>query len=220
MTCRGKDGDRYERVQARRGTDGGSGVFGDRYGVAGRGRALLVVAPRIVGRGQAVVELARAAELNGASWSSLVADDDDRSLHDVDVIVVDVLGELKSLYAIADVVFIGGTFAPVGGHNFLEACAHGKAVVVGPDVHNFSQDAAQFLAETALVQVTEELDLHRTITALLVSPERAAELGERARQTLTANLGASRRAAEDIEAVLTALAPGPIGEQHGHVDTR
>ena len=69
------------------------------------------------------------------------------------MILVDTMGELASLYAVADVIFVGGSLVPVGGHNVVEPALHAKAVVFGPHMTNFREAAALLLRADAAIQV-------------------------------------------------------------------
>ena len=71
-----------------------------------------------------------------------------------DVLLGDSLGEMPWYYAQAQVAIIGGSFAPLGGQNFIEACALGVPVIVGPHTRNFEQAVNDALDEGAAVRVT------------------------------------------------------------------
>ncbi|MEZ2741659.1 3-deoxy-D-manno-octulosonic acid transferase [Paenalcaligenes hominis] len=71
-----------------------------------------------------------------------------------DVVLGDSLGEMPWYYAQAQVAIIGGSFAQLGGQNFIEACALGVPVIVGPHTRNFEQAVNDALSEGAAVRVT------------------------------------------------------------------
>ncbi|MEQ1484842.1 lipid IV(A) 3-deoxy-D-manno-octulosonic acid transferase [Methyloglobulus sp.] len=71
---------------------------------------------------------------------------------DTDIYLADTMGELKMLYAAADVAFVGGSMVPVGGHNLLEASAIGVPVLFGPYMANFKEIAHKVLAHNAAIQ--------------------------------------------------------------------
>ena len=71
---------------------------------------------------------------------------DPAAWRDGEVLLLDTLGELAQVYALASVVFVGGSLVPSGGHNILEPAVAGKAVVVGPHMENFQEIADQFRA--------------------------------------------------------------------------
>ncbi|WP_411728408.1 lipid IV(A) 3-deoxy-D-manno-octulosonic acid transferase [Methyloglobulus sp.] len=71
---------------------------------------------------------------------------------DTDVYLADTMGELKMLYAAADIAFVGGSMVPVGGHNLLEASAIGAPVLFGPYMANFKEIAQKVLTHNAAIQ--------------------------------------------------------------------
>jgi 3-deoxy-D-manno-octulosonic-acid transferase len=118
------------------------------------------------------------------------------------VLLLDTLGELAQLYALGTVVFIGGSFAPIGGHNVLEPAAHRKAILFGPHMHNFPQIAAALLEAGGALQVSAPAALGPIVNALLLQPERRQALGDAAYQVLCDNQGAIARTVQLIEQVL------------------
>lgn len=81
--------------------------------------------------------------------------------------IVDTMGELERVYALADVAFVGGTFTDRGGQNVLEPAALGKPVVHGPNVWNFAQEAALLESAGASRRVEDEAGLERALAELL-----------------------------------------------------
>ena len=75
------------------------------------------------------------------------------------VLLLDSLGELASIYRLADAVFVGGSLVPSGGHNILEPAAFSKVPVYGPSMDNFREMAANFLEAGAAIQVKNSEDL-------------------------------------------------------------
>jgi 3-deoxy-D-manno-octulosonic-acid transferase len=120
-----------------------------------------------------------------------------------EVLLLDTLGELARVYALATVVFVGGSLMPFGGHNVLEAAVASKAIVVGSHMENFQEIADQFLAEGALVQVTSAEGLTRETLALLADADRRQQLGERARSLIERNRGALGRTVEALAELIT-----------------
>jgi 3-deoxy-D-manno-octulosonic-acid transferase len=118
------------------------------------------------------------------------------------VLLLDTIGELARLYAVGTVVFVGGSFAPIGGHNVLEPAAHRKAILFGPHMHNFHQIAAALLEAGGALQVRDPEALGEHVGMLLQHPGRRQALGDAAYQVLHANQGAIARTVELIEQVL------------------
>ena len=117
---------------------------------------------------------------------------------DVTVILLDSIGELASLYRVADGAFVGGSLVPSGGHNILEPAAFGKIPVFGPSMENFAEIAARFTAAGAAVQVESPEDAGVAWIEFLGDPERAARMGETARKLVESSRGATDRAIAEI----------------------
>src|SRR4029077_13749465 len=86
-------------------------------------------------------------------------------------LLLDSMGELSGLFARADVVFMGGTIVPRGGHNILEPAMFGKPIVVGRHMENFRDIADAFVAAGALAQIQSGDTLLEVVGALLRDPE-------------------------------------------------
>lgn len=117
---------------------------------------------------------------------------------DVTVILLDTIGELASLYRVADGAFVGGSLVPSGGHNILEPAAFGKIPVFGPSMENFAEIAARFTAAGAAVQVESPEDAGVAWIEFMRNPERAARMGETARNLVECSRGATDRAIGEI----------------------
>ena len=119
--------------------------------------------------------------------------------HKADIVLLDSIGELASLYRFASVVFVGGSLVPKGGHNILEPALEAKPIIVGPYMENFREIAAEFLRHEAVVQLQGANDtelvaaLRAAILELLTDEERAQTLGNRARTAVDANRGATAK---------------------------
>ncbi len=161
-------------------------------------QARLLVAPRHPERFAAVPSLVEAAGFRCLRRSAL----DPVAWRDGEVLLLDSLGELAQVYALASVVFVGGSLVPSGGHNILEPAVAGKAVVVGPHMENFQEIADQFRAEGAMVQVASPDELAREVSALLLDEERRRSLGERARELVGRNRGAVSRTTDALSSLL------------------
>lgn len=116
------------------------------------------------------------------------------------VFLLDSMGDLASVYALASVAFVGGSLVPSGGHNPLEPAQFGVPIVTGPHMENFRGIAAVLLAQSAM-RVSQPEQLPVVLGELLASPA-AAEMGRRAQQVFQANAGASQRCFEAISALL------------------
>ncbi len=154
----------------------------------------LALAPRHPERFDAVPAIVEAAGFRCRRRSTRNA----APLGDREVLLLDSLGELAAAYSLATIAFVGGSLAPKGGHNVLEAAAWGKPVVVGPHMENFQEIADQFLAAGALVQVAGEDGLVQAIEGLLRDEPRRRDLGARGRALVDANRGALLRTVDAL----------------------
>jgi 3-deoxy-D-manno-octulosonic-acid transferase len=109
---------------------------------------------------------------------------------DLEVLLVDTLGELLDFYAMGDVAFVGGSLVTVGGHNLLEPAALGLPVLAGP--HNFnSVDVAKILVDSGAAQIVEDsTELGTRVAALLSNPAERERIGALARASVENNRGA------------------------------
>ena len=109
------------------------------------------------------------------------------------VFLGDTMGEVPLFYAASDVAFVGGSLAPVGGHNLLEPAAQGLPVITGPHVFNAQDMADMFVETNACRMVSDERALAAAIADLLTNPDKAAELGKNALDLVEQNRGALAR---------------------------
>lgn len=109
---------------------------------------------------------------------------------DTDVYLADTMGELKMLYATADVAFIGGSLVPVGGHNLLEASAIGVPVLFGPYMANFKDIANKVMAHKAAVQCHDKESIVNAIHLLYSDVNSRNSLVENGKLFVQANRGA------------------------------
>ncbi len=119
------------------------------------------------------------------------------------VLLGDSMGEMPTYYAMADVALIGGSLAPLGGQNLIEACACGCPVLFGPHMFNFSQAAADALACGAALQVTDAAETVKAMHELEADPARRGKMAQAAVAFAQAHRGATERTVELIDEVLT-----------------
>ncbi len=114
------------------------------------------------------------------------------------VLLLDSMGELASLFRLADVVFMGGTLARRGGHNVLEPAAVRRAIITGPHLENFAAIAAEFRERRALLEINEASQLSAAVAQVLDQPALGEELGARAATLAVEKRGATRTAVTEI----------------------
>ena len=106
---------------------------------------------------------------------------------------MDTLGELPSVYGLADVVFVGGSLVPVGGHNVLEPASLGKPSVFGRYMFKSAGLAADIEEGGGGYMVRDKEELLEKCSLLLSSPEFAERMGNSAAAVVKSNRGASGR---------------------------
>ena len=162
--------------------------------------ALLVLAPRKTER---FVPAASLVEERGWTIVRRSSLDLTAALDDsADVLLLDSLGELASLYEVADAVFVGGSLVPAGGHNILEPAWFSKPPVFGPSMENFRQMAAEFVSAGAGVQVRSSSELGQEWVKLLEDKSRRESMAIAARALVERNQGATDRTFERLAAFL------------------
>jgi len=174
-------------------------------------KALLVLAPRKSERFEAAAQFIedshqkwiKRSSLRVASPSGANANGSEMALAaDVAVLLLDSIGELASLYRLADGVFVGGSLVESGGHNILEPAAFGKVPVFGESMENFAEMAERFVTAEAALQVASPEDAGVSWIELLRNPERDKKMGETARRLVEESRGATERAVAAIRAEL------------------
>jgi 3-deoxy-D-manno-octulosonic-acid transferase len=159
-------------------------------------RPLLLLVPRHPQRFDSVAQIVRDAGLDVRRRSQWT-DDPPQDAHGADVWLGDSLGEMPLYYAASDVALLGGSFAPLGGQNLIEAAACACPVVMGPHTFNFEQAAEHAVAERAALRVTD-IDEGVTRAIELTRDAMHAQWAERAAAFAQMHKGAARRMAERI----------------------
>lgn len=113
------------------------------------------------------------------------------------VMLIDSIGELAGLYALADIAFVGGSLVPRGGHNILEPAQFGAAIVVGPHTENF-RDIVQLFQSRQAVKIVSAANLNAELLKLLSDQAEREALGARAAETVSEQRGATDRTLERL----------------------
>ncbi|HEY7869855.1 MAG TPA: 3-deoxy-D-manno-octulosonic acid transferase [Methylomirabilota bacterium] len=145
----------------------------------------LLLAPRHPERADEVEEIIRGRGLTAVRRSRLSGDAPAGA-----VVILDTVGELAALYALAEVVFVGGSLVPIGGHNLLEPAMHGKPVLTGPYTSNFREGAELLQQGGGAFVVKDAPELERVLSRLLEDPALARRTGEAARAAFAGRAGA------------------------------
>ncbi|HEY3617751.1 MAG TPA: 3-deoxy-D-manno-octulosonic acid transferase [Candidatus Sulfotelmatobacter sp.] len=117
------------------------------------------------------------------------------------VLLVDSIGELAALYALADVAFVGGSLVPRGGHNIIEPAQHGVAIVTGNHTENF-RDIVTFFQGRDAVRIVGMAELPLTLMHLLANDAERRALGRRAEETMRSQMGATSRTLEALKTLI------------------
>lgn len=149
-------------------------------------------------------EVASLLEKSGLKWSRRSAPPA-ASDQTCDVILLDTIGELSSIYSLATVVFVGGSISPTGGHNILEPATVGTAIITGPHTYNFADITRAFVKAGAILQLDSGNQRETTaaltvaINDLLTNNSRRLELQRKAKQLVEQNRGATQRTIQYLE---------------------
>jgi 3-deoxy-D-manno-octulosonic-acid transferase len=164
-------------------------------------RAVMILAPRHPARFDEVAEMLQAEQVSTVRRTNLPEDEDTmrRLLSQTEILLLDTIGELAEIVGVADVVFVGGSLVPTGGHNVVEPAFWGKPILFGPHMYNFRDVASLFLRAGGAVQVDAAGGLADAVLRLLDRPADARQLGERARWVVTQQAGAATRILYQME---------------------
>src|ERR1700676_4557114 len=176
-------------------------------------RALMILAPRHPERFDQVAILLRQLEIRSVRRSQWQG-----GLLRGGGLLVDSIGELAALEPLADILVVGGSLVPRGGHNIIEPAQHGAAIVTGNHTENFCDIVALVQSRDA-VRIVGMAELPLTLMHLLANDAERRALGRRAQQTMRSQMGATLRT---LEALQTLMAGGrdavPVSAQAAHTD--
>lgn len=167
--------------------------------------ALLVIAPRHPERFARVIARCRALGLATASRS-----EDRAATPTTQVFVIDTMGELLKYFAAADIAFVGGSIAKVGGHNVLEPAALGVPVLVGPHTFNFAEITEMLLSRQGAMRIDDASTLARRLCELADNPSLRRDMGRRGFDLVRENRGALQRTLELVQSAVQRRQPPPL----------
>lgn len=159
--------------------------------------AMLVLAPRHPNR---FGEVAAWLERQDIAFTRRSGSSPRSATDRASVLLLDSLGELLSFYSAADVAFVGGSLAPIGGHNLLEPAALGLPVLTGPNNSN-GEDVARLLLDCGAAEIVRDgAQLGSRVAELLSDQALRVEMGNRGRAAIDRNRGA-------LEKLMSLIAP-------------
>ncbi len=165
----------------------------------------LVIAPRKPGRLNEIQALAKQEGFTCGKRSVLLAQTK-QERQTYPIILIDTIGELGRIYAIGDVVFVGGSLIRHGGHNVLEPAAHGKPIIVGPNMFNFKDSHSLLLNKGACVTVQNGRELTDEILKILSDDALREKMGRASYEIICENRGAAVKSIDYLKEMLQ----GPI----------
>ncbi len=160
---------------------------------------VLVVVPRDPGRANRVCRMFQKAGF--VSFLRTEFDKSDSSLMP-EAVIVDTIGELRRVYAMANLVFVGKSLVNLGGQNPIEPAALGKPILFGPHMFNFELVADMLIKHGGALQVTNGERLSEHVKALLSDPKRCSAMGKEAYRVFQMNRGAVAKTIRIVERFL------------------
>lgn len=156
-------------------------------------RLRLLVAPRHPHRASDIRK-----EVQGAGMKPVLRSEMGGSAAAGGVVILDTLGELMAFYAVSDIVFVGGSLIPHGGHNLVEPAALARPILTGPHLHNFEAVSEALRRAQGMIVVRSARELAQAAGRLLREPQQAQAMGRRAHAVFQESQGAVRRTADLI----------------------
>jgi 3-deoxy-D-manno-octulosonic-acid transferase len=135
------------------------------------------------------------------AWGNQAAESKAR-IEPGEIVLLDTIGELASVYSLASVAFVGGSLFPAGGHNPLEPAQFGVPIVMGPHFANFRAITEDLLAHNAIRVVAKE-DLAGALIELMQDRSAAQAIGKRGRDVFDEQAGATRCCVESLRELLS-----------------
>ncbi|MBN1931227.1 MAG: 3-deoxy-D-manno-octulosonic acid transferase [Desulfobacterales bacterium] len=159
----------------------------------------LIITPRDPQRAKSVSRIFTTAGFSVALMQDLDKPDSGGKL---DAVIIDRIGVLRQLYAVADLAFVGGSLVNLGGHNPLEPAACCKPVLFGPHMSNFKQIAQMLLESEGAVRIHDAKSLYQTAMMLFSNHSKSQRMGENAFAVFRANQGAAEKILNIAESFL------------------
>ena len=181
-------------------------------------KARLVIAPRKPGRVEEITKIGKKHGLETGLRTALRDCKGDRPQYPV--ILLDTIGELGRIYAVGDVVFIGGSLIKHGGHNVLEPAAHAKPIVVGPSMSNFKDSFSLLSKVGACKQIQNGAELTKVLLNIVQDDDLRAKMGAASIQVIRENRGAAVKSIKYLQELLEMTATESMVNPHYKVNTR
>jgi 3-deoxy-D-manno-octulosonic-acid transferase len=162
---------------------------------------VLILVPRHPERAAAVAAL---LEQNGLTYRRRTAlqPASDGRLKNGQVLLVDTIGEMMNFYALSDLIFVGGSLVPTGGHNLLEPASVGVVSIFGPHMSNFREIASLTLSYSAGIQIGKPEELSSACSKLMDNSHIRLELGQNGLRMMRENGGATKKHLDIVDQYL------------------
>jgi len=163
----------------------------------------LIIAPRDPDRAREIFKMFKESNISSSLFSKIdINYNNENNRETNDVLIIDKLGLLSSLYNICDIAFVGGSMLPFGGHNPLEPACVYKPVIFGKDMTDFSEISQLLISNNGAFQVQTQDDLLNIILELLNNPIKCEKAGLAAFSVFKANQGACKKSINYIKLLL------------------
>lgn len=162
--------------------------------------AKLIIAPRYIHQADLIYDEGVKHGVTMVKRSDMVAGKQIDGPYDG--VLLDTIGELGRVYSLGDLIFVGGSLAHIGGHNILEPAAHGKPIVVGPNMFNFVEIFDLLSSRGACVMVRNEEKFIDTCLDILIHPEKAEEMKRHCLEIVEENQGATKKNLDELQRLL------------------
>jgi len=172
----------------------------------------LAVVPRKPERFDEVAQLIETLGLPLVRYSQLKGTPDALPADSKAVILGDTMGDLRTFYSLATVIFVGRSLVPIGGSDMMEAAALGKCTLFGPHAFNFQQTVDALLAGRGALCVQDGSELLATLSRCLLEPDYADIIAAKGRQIIKDNQGATERTVTHITNILTAGSASTVND--------
>lgn len=162
--------------------------------------AKLIIAPRYIHQADLIYDEGVKHGVTMVKRSDMVAGKQIAGPYDG--VLLDTIGELGRVYSLGDLIFVGGSLAHIGGHNILEPAAHGKPILVGPNMFNFVEIFDLLSSRGACVMVRNEEEFIDTCLDILIHPEKAEEMKRHCLEIVEENQGATKKNLDELQRLL------------------
>ncbi|MEN6565038.1 MAG: 3-deoxy-D-manno-octulosonic acid transferase [Veillonellales bacterium] len=161
-------------------------------------QARMIIAPRETMRSDEIIALAENYGFHGARRTRLQR----KPAAGHDFVLLDTIGELGKIYSIGDIIYVGGSLVPHGGHNILEPAAHGKPIFVGPHMFNFKDTYALFSGRGACLTVCDTDELAEKMLQILNNEDERQAMSSKTLAIIEENRGAARKSVYYLKILL------------------